>query len=33
MLAAFALLLQMMHIPEALVLQAWGKRLVFRRAA
>jgi O-antigen/teichoic acid export membrane protein len=31
--AAFALLLQMMHIPEARVLQAWGKRLVFRRAA
>jgi O-antigen/teichoic acid export membrane protein len=31
--AAFALLLQMMHIPEAMVLQAWGKRLVFRRAA
>jgi O-antigen/teichoic acid export membrane protein len=28
----FALLLQMMRIPEALVLQAWGKRLVFRRA-
>jgi O-antigen/teichoic acid export membrane protein len=32
-LAAFALLLQVMHIPEAMVLQAWGKRLVFRRAA
>jgi O-antigen/teichoic acid export membrane protein len=32
-LAAFALLLQMMHIPEAMVLQAWGKRLVFRRAS
>ena len=32
-LAAFALLLQLMHIPEAMVLQAWGKRLVFRRAA
>ena len=31
--AAFAVLLQMMHIPEAMVLQAWGKRLVFRRAA
>ena len=31
--AAFALLLQVMHIPEAMVLQAWGKRLVFRRAA
>jgi hypothetical protein len=25
--------LQLMHIPEAMVLQAWGKRLVFRRAA
>jgi hypothetical protein len=32
-LAAFALLLQVMHIPEAMVLQAWGKRLVLRRAA
>jgi O-antigen/teichoic acid export membrane protein len=32
-LAAFAALLQVMHIPEAMVLQAWGKRLVFRRAA
>ena len=32
-LAAFALLLQVMHIPEAMVLQAWGKRLVARRAA
>jgi O-antigen/teichoic acid export membrane protein len=32
-LAAFALLLQLMHIPEAMVLQAWGKRLVWRRAA
>ena len=32
-LAAFAVLLQVMHIPEALVLQAWGKRLVFRRGA
>ena len=32
-LAAFALLLQVMRIPEAMVLQAWGKRLVFRRAA
>ena len=31
--AAFAVLLQLMHIPEAMVLQAWGKRLVFRRAA
>lgn len=31
--AAFALLLQLMRIPEAVVLQAWGKRLVFRRAA
>jgi O-antigen/teichoic acid export membrane protein len=31
--AAFALLLQLMRIPEAMVLQAWGKRLVFRRAA
>jgi O-antigen/teichoic acid export membrane protein len=29
-LAAFALLLQMMRIPEAMVLQAWGKRLVLR---
>ena len=32
-MAAFAVLLQVMHIPEAMVLQAWGKRLVFRRAA
>jgi O-antigen/teichoic acid export membrane protein len=32
-LAAFALLLQVMHIPEAMVLQAWGKRLVLRRAS
>jgi O-antigen/teichoic acid export membrane protein len=32
-LAAFALLLQVMRIPEAMVLQAWGKRLVFRRAS
>jgi len=32
-LAAFALLLQVMHIPEAMVLQAWGKRLVLRRTA
>ena len=31
-LAAFALLLQVMRIPEAMVLQAWGKRLVFRCA-
>ena len=30
-LAAFAGLLQVMHIPEAMVLQAWGKRLAFRR--
>jgi O-antigen/teichoic acid export membrane protein len=29
-LAAFAWLLQMMRIPEAAVLQAWGKRLVLR---
>ena len=28
--AAFALLLQLMRIPEAMVLQAWGKRLVLR---
>lgn len=28
--AAFALLLQLMRIPEALVLQAWGRRLVLR---
>jgi O-antigen/teichoic acid export membrane protein len=32
-LAAFALLLQVMRIPEAMVLQAWGKRLMFRRAS
>jgi O-antigen/teichoic acid export membrane protein len=32
-LAAFAGLLQVMHIPEARVLQAWGKRLVLRRAS
>jgi O-antigen/teichoic acid export membrane protein len=32
-LAAFALLLQVMRIPEAMVLQAWGKRLVFRCAS
>ena len=32
-LAAFALLLQVMRIPEAMVLQAWGKRLVFRRTS
>jgi O-antigen/teichoic acid export membrane protein len=31
--AAFAVLLQVMRIPEAMVLQAWGKRLVFRRAS
>lgn len=31
--AAFALLLQVMRVPEAMVLQAWGKRLVFRRAS
>jgi O-antigen/teichoic acid export membrane protein len=29
-LAAFALLLQLMRIPEAMVLQDWGRRLVFR---
>jgi O-antigen/teichoic acid export membrane protein len=29
-LTAFALLLQLMRIPEAMVLQAWGKRLVLR---
>jgi O-antigen/teichoic acid export membrane protein len=29
-LAAFAFLLQLMRIPEAMVLQAWGKRLVLR---
>jgi O-antigen/teichoic acid export membrane protein len=29
-LAAFALLLQLLRIPEAMVLQAWGKRLVLR---
>jgi O-antigen/teichoic acid export membrane protein len=29
-LAAFALLLQLMRIPEAMVLQDWGKRLVLR---
>jgi hypothetical protein len=27
-LAVFALLLHLMRIPEAMVLQAWGKRLV-----
>ena len=32
-LAAYALLLQLLRIPEAIVLQAWSKRLVFRRAA
>ncbi len=31
--AAFALLVQVMRIPEAMVLQAWGKRLVFRRTS
>ena len=31
--AAFALLLQVMRIPEAMVLQAWGKRLVLRRTS
>jgi O-antigen/teichoic acid export membrane protein len=30
-LAAFAFLLQLMRIPEAMVLQAWGKRLVLRQ--
>jgi O-antigen/teichoic acid export membrane protein len=29
-LVAFAVLLQLMRIPEAMVLQAWGKRLVLR---
>jgi O-antigen/teichoic acid export membrane protein len=29
-LAAFALLLQLMRIPEAMMMQAWGKRLVLR---
>jgi O-antigen/teichoic acid export membrane protein len=32
-LAAYAGLLQVLRIPEALVLQAWGKRLVLRRAS
>jgi O-antigen/teichoic acid export membrane protein len=32
-LAAFALLLQLMRIPEARVLQAWGKRLVLRHSS
>jgi len=32
-LAAFAGLLQMLRIPEAMVLQAWGKRLVLRGAS
>jgi O-antigen/teichoic acid export membrane protein len=32
-LAAYAGLLQVMRIPEAQVLQAWGKRLVLRRAS
>jgi O-antigen/teichoic acid export membrane protein len=32
-LAAFALLLQVLHIPEAIVLQDWGKRLVLRCAS
>ncbi len=31
--AAFAVLLQVMRIPEVMVLQAWGKRLMFRRAS
>jgi O-antigen/teichoic acid export membrane protein len=31
--AAFALLVQVMRIPEAMVLQAWGKRLVLRRTS
>jgi len=32
-LAAYAGLLQVLRIPEAIVLQAWGKRLVMRRAS
>jgi O-antigen/teichoic acid export membrane protein len=32
-LAAYAGLLQVLRIPEAIVLQAWGKRLVLRRAS
>jgi O-antigen/teichoic acid export membrane protein len=32
-LAAFAGLLQVLRIPEAMVLQAWGKRLVLRGAS
>lgn len=32
-LAAYAGLLQMLRIPEAIVLQAWGKRVVLRRAS
>jgi len=31
-MAAFAALLQLLRIPEAIVLQAWGRKLVFRRA-
>jgi uncharacterized membrane protein len=31
--AAFGLLLQVMRIPEAMVLQAWGKRLVLRHTS
>ena len=32
-LAAYAGLLQVLRIPEAIVLQAWGKRVVLRRAS
>jgi len=32
-LTAFALLLLAMRIPEAVWLQTWGKKLVFRRAS
>jgi O-antigen/teichoic acid export membrane protein len=32
-LAAYAGLLQVLRIPEAMVLQAWGKRVVLRRAS
>jgi hypothetical protein len=32
-LAAYAGLLQVLRIPEALVLQAWGKRVVLRRTS
>jgi hypothetical protein len=32
-LTAFAFLLLMMRIPEAAILQAWGKRLVLRGAS